>query len=89
MKKIISFFVILLSILNFPFSAHSTEKKLKIAMVLWRGITDAEKGFQEGLKESGYLAEYTILDAKLNRKQFANVLRKELLPRLNEFYYIY
>ena len=28
-------------------------KDLKIAMVLWRGETDAEKGFRQGLKDLG------------------------------------
>ncbi|MFQ5936416.1 MAG: hypothetical protein ACE5LB_08420, partial [Acidiferrobacterales bacterium] len=42
-------------------------KELNIAMVLWRGETEAELGFKEGLQELGYSVRYTILNAGQDR----------------------
>ncbi len=89
MKKLIFIVVALLSFFCFSHPSYSSEKELNIAMVLWRGITDAEKGFQAGLKEFGYSTRYTIIDAKQDRAEFAGLLRNELEPRLAEFDYIY
>ena len=58
-------------------------------MLLWRGITDAERGFQDGIRELGYDGEYTIINANQDRSKFAGLLRKKLVPQLNEFNYIY
>ncbi len=89
MKKIVFIFVVLIAACSFVFAANSSAKDLKIAMILWRGMTDAEKGFQEGLNESGYSAQYTYMDAKQSRSKLNTLLAKKLLPRLNEFDYIY
>jgi len=89
MKMRISLFVFILLIFifafpNFPFAAGNN---LKIAMILWRGETLAEKGFKDGLKEFGYSVEYKILDAKQKKSAVGTILRQELNPE--NFDYIY
>jgi putative tryptophan/tyrosine transport system substrate-binding protein len=64
-------------------------KDLNIAMVLWRGETPAEKGFQDGLKALGYSVQYTIMNAGQDRTELGRLLREELNPKLNSFNYIY
>ena len=58
-------------------------------MLLWRGETKAELGFKDGLKELGYSADYTILDAGQDRKNLRRILRNEIEPKFNDFDYIY
>ena len=67
----------------------AADKELKIAIVLWRGETESERGFKEELKELGYSVEYTALNAEQNRTKLGHILREELQPRLKEFDYIY
>lgn len=67
----------------------AAEKQLKVAMILWRGETDAEKGFRDGLKELGYSVRYTTVDGKQNKTKLGQILREELQPRLREFDYVY
>jgi ABC-type uncharacterized transport system substrate-binding protein len=64
-------------------------KALKIAMLLWRGETDAEKGFKEGLAELGHHAEYVVMNAGQDRGELGRLLREELKPRLETFDYVY
>src|SRR5215472_1807400 len=67
----------------------SSAKDLKIAMILWRGETEAEKGFQQGLKEFGYTVQYTVMNAGQDRTELGRLLREEVNPKLNDFDYIY
>jgi len=67
----------------------SNAKDLKIAMVLWRGETEAEKGFQQGLKEFGYSVQYTVMNAGQDRTELGRLLRENLKPTLDNFDYIY
>jgi ABC-type uncharacterized transport system substrate-binding protein len=69
--------------------AFAAAKNLRIAMVLWRGETDAEKGFREGLKALGYTAQYVVMNANQDRAELGRVLREELKPRLESFDYVY
>jgi putative ABC transport system substrate-binding protein len=62
---------------------------LRIAMVLWRGETEAERGFKEGLRDLGYAVHYTVFNAAQERKRLSQLLRHEVLPRLNTFDYVY
>lgn len=64
-------------------------RDLKIAMVLWRGETDAEKGFREGLKGLGYTVQYTVMNAGQDRAELGRMLRENLKPRLSTFDYVY
>lgn len=66
----------------------ASQKKLIIAMILWRGETQAEKGFKDGLKELGYLVDYTILNADQDIKKLG-VLLNTLTPEIDAFDYIY
>jgi len=50
----------------------SNAKDLKIAMILWRGETEAEKGFQQGLKEFGYSVQYTVMNAGQDRTELGH-----------------
>src|SRR5262249_32888490 len=67
----------------------ASAKDLKIAMVLWRGETEAEKGFQQGLKEFGYSVQYTVMNAGQDRTELGRLLREEVNPKLNNFDYLY
>src|SRR5215470_8188595 len=67
----------------------ASAKDLKIAMLLWRGETEAEKGFQQGLKEFGYSVQYTTMNAGQDRTELGRLLREEVSPKLNDFDYIY
>jgi len=64
-------------------------KSLRIAMLLWRGPTEAEKGFKDGLKELGYSVEYTEMNAGQDRAELGRLLRETLKPRLETFDYVY
>ena len=68
-----------------PVSAEN----LRIAMVLWRGETPAEKGFKDGLKKLGYKPEFTVVNADQNRSTRRSRLEKTIMPRLDSFDYVY
>jgi ABC-type uncharacterized transport system substrate-binding protein len=67
----------------------ASAKDLKIALVLWRGETEAEKGFREGLKELGYSVQYTVTNAGQDRTELGRLLREDLKPKLDRFDYVY
>jgi putative ABC transport system substrate-binding protein len=64
-------------------------QNLRIAMILWRGPTEAEKGFKDGLKELGYSVEYTEMNAGQDRAELGRLLRETLKPRLDSLDYVY
>lgn len=66
----------------------ASSNNLEIAMLLWRGETEAEAGFQAGLRKLGYTVRYTILNANQDKGELGYLLR-ELRPKLQEFDYIY
>lgn len=68
---------------------YSSDNELNILMVLWRGITDAERGFQAKLDELGYTPNYSIIDPKQNRGRLVSSLRDGLKPQLSRYDYIY
>jgi ABC-type uncharacterized transport system substrate-binding protein len=78
----------LVILLVFSNSLLASGKSLKIAMILWRGETQAESGFKDGLKELGYSAEYIIINAGQDIKKLG-VLLSKLKPKFDEFDYIY
>jgi putative ABC transport system substrate-binding protein len=69
----ILFCVFILICLLSPLTAAEV-KNLNIALILWRGETDAEKGFRDGLKELGYTATFTTLNADQNLNKLAGLL---------------
>jgi putative ABC transport system substrate-binding protein len=70
-------------------AAPEAGKTLHIAMILWRGPTEAEKGFKDGLKDLGYSVEYTEMNAGQERAELGRLLRETLKPRLGTFDYVY
>lgn len=91
MKKILFGQVLLaLAIMLIPSAVTlAAEKQLKIAMVQWTGDTKACIGFRDGLKELGYVVEYTMLNAEQDRTKLGHILREILQPKLKEFDYVY
>ena len=73
----------------FSMPVLAAERDLRIAMIQWRGETEACRGFKDTLKEMGYSAQYTVLNAAQNRTTLGRLLREELLPNLNNFDYVY
>jgi len=73
----------------FSMPAFTAEKDIRIAMIQWRGETEACRGFKDSLKEMGYSAQYTVLNAAQNRTMLGRLLREELLPNLDKFDYVY
>lgn len=62
---------------------------LTIAMVLWRGETDAERGFRAELIRLGYNPSFITFNANQDRSALATLLRQQLLPSLAQYDYIY
>ncbi|PJG60233.1 ABC transporter substrate-binding protein [Aeromonas cavernicola] len=62
---------------------------LNIAMVLWRGETPAEAAFRAELIQLGYQPNITIFNGEQDRAALATMLRRQMLPKLAEFDYIY
>ena len=64
-------------------------KNLRIAMVLWRGETGAEKGFRDGLKEAGHAVNYVVMNPNQDRAELGRLLREDLKAKLETFDYVY
>ena len=62
---------------------------LTIAMVLWRGETDAERGFRDELNRLGHHPTFVTFNANQDRTVLATLLRQQLLPSLTDYDYIY
>ena len=72
MKRISKLYPVMLAVvLIFTSVAPSWAKEqVHIAMVLWRGMTEAENGFQTQLSESDkYDFRYTVFDANQDKKE--------------------
>jgi len=91
MRKIFIFLMSIALVISFSFnnSPFAAGKTLRIAMLLWRGETKAEKGFKDGLDELGYAVDYIIRNAAQDRKALRRILSNEISPKLNDFDYIY
>lgn len=70
-------------------SPNAKEKTLDIAMILWRGETDAERGFKARLEELNYKVNYTTWDAKQDRKVLKKFLKTKIKPILRKYDYVY
>ena len=62
---------------------------LTIAMVLWRGETEAERAFRAELNRLGHLPTFVTFNANQGRTVLATLLRQQLLPALDNYDYIY
>ncbi len=77
MKKISKLYPVLLAvILIFASVAPSwAREQVHIAMVLWRGMTEAENGFQSQLNESEeYEFKFTVFDANQDKKELTRII---------------
>jgi ABC-type uncharacterized transport system substrate-binding protein len=81
--------LVLIISLTLSNSASAAGKPLRIALLVWRGETEAERGFKDGLKELGYSVEYTIMSAGQDREEMRRILNNEIAPKLNDLDYIY
>ena len=79
----------LVTLQHFCAPASVGAKDLKVAMVVWRGETEAEKGFRAGLKALGYAVQYTVINAGQDRSELGRLLRDELKSNLDKFDYVY
>ena len=75
--------------LAFSMSLLASNKNLNIAVITWRGETDGERGFKDGLKALGYTVQYTDWDAEQDKKELGRILRNKLRPHLEDFDYVY
>ncbi len=75
-------------VLLFCGSVCASAQDLKIAMVLWRGETDAEAGFKEGLVELGYNPEFQIFDCQQDVRRLGSLLHV-INNDIDQFDYIY
>ena len=82
-------FLALIISLDFGNSSIAADKALKIAMVQWRGETEACVGFRDELKRLNYSVQYTVMNAEQKRTRLSTLLRKKLLPNLGNFDYVY
>jgi putative ABC transport system substrate-binding protein len=58
--------------------------EFKIFMVLWRGITEAEKGFMDYLSQRGIDADFTIRDCGKDKSRLPDIMKeiKDIKPDL-------
>ncbi|WP_419905031.1 ABC transporter substrate-binding protein [Kiloniella sp.] len=70
------------------FTSSISAEPIDILMVLWRGETDAERGFRDKLKQTGTDARITIYNAGQDRQALATALRTGEL-KIHNFDYIY
>jgi putative ABC transport system substrate-binding protein len=63
-------------------------KDLKIALLLWRGETMAEKGFIDGLQAFGYKTEFSTFDVAQDLAKLGNTLNY-IASQSDAFDYIY
>jgi putative tryptophan/tyrosine transport system substrate-binding protein len=68
--------------------AHA-DKNLHIALLLWRGETEAEQGFKEELQALGYTVQYTVKNAEQNQQTLGQLLQYDIVPSLHTFDYLY
>jgi len=68
--------------------ASASKAHLNIAVVLWRGETDAEAGFKSGLEELGYAVNYSYFDAGQDLKALGSLLH-EISRNIERYDYIY
>ncbi|MBT8346854.1 MAG: ABC transporter substrate-binding protein [Desulfofustis sp.] len=57
------------------FHVSAADQELRIAMLLWRGETEAEAGFKSGLQELGYQTTFEIHDAAQDLSKLGAILR--------------
>ena len=77
MKYLVKLALLLVAVLlfNLTVSPAFSKSEANIAMVLWRGMTEAEKGFQSYLTESGAcLCGFEVFDAGQDKAKLAQIV---------------
>lgn len=69
-------------------SASAADQELRVAMLLWRGETEAEAGFKDGLEELGYQTSFEIYDAAQDLSRLGTMLRT-INSNLVSYDYVY
>ena len=86
-KKICLLTTVVLIMLTLAASyVTAADQPLKIALILWRGETEVEKGFKDGLTELGYSATYTTFNADQSLNKLSGLL-KTIKPQ--DYQYLY
>ena len=88
MKLLITLLLCLSPLLHPSSHLQASSQELNITMVLWRGETDAERGFKDGLEARGFRVRYQYLDALQQRTHLAELLRgnHQLLQKSDYIY---
>ena len=84
---LVLFSIVFISGTAFVRLPQGNAKALKIALVLWRGETDGEKGFKDGLKELGYTVDYTVFNGERDTSKLVYLIRTKI--HYDNFDYIY
>lgn len=91
MKKIsislLTFLIVSMGLMISP--SLAAQKNLSVAVILWRGETVAEKGFQDRLAELGYSIKYSKFDAAQKKDKLLTILKDQIEPGIKSFNYIY
>jgi len=88
-RKIFFLSIAIIGLAVFIISYFVQSPTLSVAMILWRGQTEAEKGFINEFEKSGYNLEYEIYDAGQNQNILDEIIKTKLAPNLNKHDYIY
>ena len=68
--------IIMLVLIYCPIQSHAAKENVEVAMVLWRGETEAEKGFIEGLTASkDFNVKISKFDANQDKVKLAEILK--------------
>lgn len=70
-------------------TASDSQYDLAIAMVLWRGETEAELGFKNEMQTLGYRVQYTVFDARQDKSRLNSLLRQSLDPKTFDYIYTF
>lgn len=73
-------------LLILPMAAQAEQHK--ILMLLWRGETEAERGFRDGIDAADKNVEFTVFNAEQDRKKLAEYLRQNR-QELSQYSLIY
>ena len=87
--KFLLIYIPLLTVLSASPVSAAEQTPLKITMVLWRGETNAEQGFKDGLTALGYQVNYQVLNARQDRSKLAKQLRSRLQQLRTDSDYVY
>ncbi len=82
-------FMIQLMFISRAVIATRAGKSLNIALLTWRGETEGEQGFRETLQALGYSVAYTVYNPRQDKTELGRILRQKIIPKLEEFDYIY